>query len=190
MSDTNLATLIEMASNQLNADIGNLYEDERVNFISSEKTNDVNGSNATYYTKNYPIGDKNNDYKVDSNDLYVYTIDDDANRNEETVTSVDAEHGKFILANAPSSSDALYVTYVATKKLCDPPHELVKMATIWLASAFAYSKINLGKAPRFKEGSLTVSRDTTAHKQYMERYHDTVYKMIEMTRVEEREPTL
>lgn len=189
VADTNLAILIEMASNDVNADISIKHEDERVQYISEEKANDVNDSNLTYYTIHYPIGDKDNDYEVGTSDLYVYAIDEDANRNEKTVISVDAEKGRFLLSEAPSSSDALYVTYYSTNKLVDPPHKLVKMATIWLTASFAYSKINLGKAPRFKEGSLTVFRDTTAHKQYMDKYYHTINKINKCINLKDRELT-
>ncbi len=190
VSDTQLALLIEMASSQLNADIGIKREDERVQYIDEVKTNDVDAANLTYYTKMYPVGDRNNSFKVTTADIYAYTIDGDNNKNIKTVTDINAETGKFTLSAAPVASDALYITYFSTNKLIDPPHQLVKLAAIWLTASFAYSKINLGKAPRFREGPLTVFRDTTAHDKYEARYYNIVFKINKMARSKEHELTL
>jgi hypothetical protein len=190
VSDTQLALLIEMASAQLNADIAIKHEDERVQYIDEVKTNDIDGATLTYYSKNYPIGDRNNSYKLTTSDVHAYVIDADNNKNLQTVTSITADEGKFVLSRAPLATEELYITYYSTNVLTDPPHRLVKLATIWLTAAFAYSKINIGKAPRFKEGPLTVFRDTTAHKEYMSRYYEAVYKITKITKSEEHELTL
>lgn len=180
VTDTQLAILIEMASADLNADISLTHEDERVSYINATKVNDVNGVNLTYYTKNYPLADKDNSYSIGTGDVEVYTINSDGQKNSQTVTQVRASDGQFKLDTPPGSDVSLWITYDSTNISVDPPHRLVKTACIYLTAAMAYSKINVGKAPRFRQGPLTVFRDTTAHKQYMKMYHDTLRKINEM----------
>jgi len=190
VTDTQLALLIEMASAQVNADINERHEDEEVKYINEEKSNEIDGTTITFYTRGYPIGDKENYYKITTDQVYAYTIDSDGLRHDISVSSIDAEKGKVVLSRAINTNETLYFTYDSTPKLIDPPHRLVKLATIWLTAAFAYSKINLGKAPRFRQGPLTVFRDTTAHKEYMARYHNELERITNLIQSSERENTI
>ena len=177
VNDTDLAIMIEFAAGKLNSDLNHRVEREIIEEISEVKLNTIDGTNLTFYTKNYPLGDSNNDFSVTPSDIQVYSIDDEGNENLLVVTQVTASTGQFKLSSAPNDVK-IYVTYQHTDKISvDPPHSLVKLACIQLASSLAYSKINLGKAPRFKQGPLTVFRDTTAHKQYLEMYHDTLQEI-------------
>lgn len=187
VTDTQLAILIEMAASQLNADIGVKHDDERIDWISGVKPNTVDASNKQYYVKHYPIGDKNDSFSISVTDVVAYTINSLNVKTSVTVSSVTQSDGGFILLNAVSNDESLYVSYVSTDVAVDPPHNLVKMACIWLTAAFAYSKINLGKAPRFRQGPLTVFRDTDAHKQYMQRYYEVLGKISDLVEITEHD---
>lgn len=170
ISDTQLASLIEFAGSQLNADINMYNEEERIRYIDETKENDIDGMNSTFYTKEYPIGDANDDFKITTDDLTVYKVDSDGNKEEMEVTQVNAETGQFRTLNAPSQDKKLYVTYYHTNRRVDLPHNLIKMACILLTAAWAYSKINIGKADRFHMGNLTVFRDTDSYHEYYKKY--------------------
>ena len=170
INDTHLATLIEFSGVQLNNDMNIYHEDERVNYIDETKENEIDGANTTFYTKFYPLRDRNNDYMVTVSDINVYEIDSDGTKSELTVSQINVATGQFKLTTAPTSDKELYVTYSNTQRVVYPTDTLVRMGCIILTAAWAYSKINIGKAPRFKMGNLTVFRDTTAYHEYYKKY--------------------
>jgi len=135
VSDTHLATIIQFACTQLNSDINIIEEEESIAYIDSTKENEIDGSNSTFYTKNWPIGDINNSFKVTTSDVTVYQVDSDGNKTTLTTTQVDAETGQFKISTAPDASKLLYVTYVHNQRIIDPPDTLIKMASIFLTAA-------------------------------------------------------
>jgi len=173
LNDTEVAKLIIFASNQMNAEMQIYHEDEAIGYIDSTKENTIDGSNTTFYTKHYPIGDLNNDYNIDENDIEVYQIDSDSVRTQLTVSSVTASTGKFVLSSAPNNVE-LEITYKKAQLNLDRPslHPLVKTACALLASAWGFGKLNIGKAPRFKMGNQTIYRDTQAHREMLKRYNE------------------
>lgn len=182
VSDTDLAIMIEYAACSVNNDISTEVYREKVERINDLKLNEIDGENLKFYTQLFPIADANNDFLVNTSDINVYSVDSDGVETELTVTQLNVRTGEFRLQSAPEDVE-LYVTYRYTDGiLLEPPHELIKLACVYLATAMGYSKINVGKAPRFKQGPLTVFRDTTAHKQYMGLYYDTLQRIADMTK--------
>ena len=55
ITDTELYKIITFAGNQLNSDINVYVQDEKIEYISNDKQNDIDEDNTTYYTKHYPI---------------------------------------------------------------------------------------------------------------------------------------
>ena len=173
--DANLNTLITYATAQLNRDIQTIYEDEKVEYISAEKENDIDGSNTTFYVKHPWIGDYNNDGQVTTADLYVYTIDSDGTRTVYTVSSIDDTRvGKFTLSSAPTSSEELYVTYASAPVDVETPDSLVKLACAQLAAALAFTRIDAGKAQSFRVGKIAVTKQTEGFTQFITEYRRTV----------------
>lgn len=170
ISDTHLATIIQFACTQLNADINVWEEEESIGYINETKDNEVNSVNTTFYTRHYPVGDSNNDFKVNTSDLTVYELDSEGTKTTLTVSSITPATGQFVLSSAPSSDKRLYVTYSHCQRRVDLPDTLIKMGAIMLSAALAYDKINLGKAMRFHMGSLTVFRHMTAGAEYYSKY--------------------
>jgi len=170
ISDTQLANLIEFAAAQLNSDINVYHEDEVVSYIDETKSNEVDGTNLKFFTKHYPIGDMNNDFRVNTSDIRVFQVDSQGNKSELGLSQINAETGEFRLNDAPTSDKKLYLKYFSTQRLVDPTDALVKMACILLTAAWGYSKLNIGKADRFRMGSMTVFRDTDAYHEYYMKY--------------------
>jgi len=170
VSDTHLATLIEFCGTQLNADMNIKETDELVQYIDAEKGNDQDGVNSTFYTKKYPIADSDNNFRITTADIQAYQIDQDGNRSELTVTQIHTATGQFRLDNAPDSTVKIYIDYSHCQRIIDPPDTLVKMGCILLTASWAYGKINIGKATRFRMGNLTVFRDMDSYKKYYDRY--------------------
>lgn len=172
IGDRELNNIIEYATAELNAEIGVEYNNEKVERISDEKENDIDGSNTTFYVKHPYIGDRDNDGDVDTSDIYVYTIDSDGTRTEMTVSSVDWELGQFVLSSAPSTSDELYVTYISTKIDCSTPHILIKKACIELSASLAFTKVEANNFKRIGglAGLSLVAPETynIYHKLYMQ----------------------
>ncbi len=181
ITDTELSNIIIYAGTQLNADMNIEHEEEEVKYIDYTKENDIDGTNKTFYTRHYPIGDRNNDFEVTPSDIKVETVDSDGNKQEVSVASLNPKTGEFVLDAAPSSDLKLLVTYCNTNRDVSGPHTLVKLASILLTAAWSHSKLNVGKANRFSMGGLTVTRDNEAHKEYFKQYTEIITKVNDQT---------
>jgi len=171
LTDTQLCVLIEYCGAQLNEDMNVYLEEEEVWEINNTKTNKIDGTNATYYTKKYPIGDSNNDMAVDTTDIEVYQYLSDGTKQQLTVSSITPNTGMFVLSIAPASSIVkITVTYKYCQLSVSDPNTLVKMACALLTAAWAYTKINVGKAPRWRMGSTQIWRDMDSFGNYYKKY--------------------
>lgn len=143
ITDIQLYKLIRMASLTVNHDISNRVHREKVDWVSDVKTNDIDGSNTTYYTKNYPVGDMNDDFTVDEDDIEVYQILNET-ETELTVSSFNVDDGKFVLSTAPAIGSTVEINYVYTPKgfRLDPVNELIRKATSYLAAYLMQHKID------------------------------------------------
>jgi len=147
LTDTELFNIIELAAIQLNGDIQTKRFEEEVLYIDETKDNTIDGSNTTFYTKFFPIGDLDNDMDVDTSDLEVYTIETDGTKTQVTVDSIIANDGQFVLSAAPATSiSRLLVTYYSSPLSMSDPHSLIKLACIYLSAHYGYAKLNYGKA--------------------------------------------
>jgi len=160
LTDTELLQFQKFAITLLNGDIGKFYDKEyaeQVSYISPEKENKIDGSNTTFYVRNPILGDKNCDGLVDSDDLYVFTIDTEGVRTVLTVSSIDAKIGKFVVSTAPIGSDTLFVEYMSVPVLEDPADMRIKLATAELVAAMGSQKINPINSTSFRVGKISVS---------------------------------
>ena len=171
-TDTQLANLIGYAGTQLNSQINVLHEEEKVEYIDNEKQNTVNGTNTTFYTKDFPIGDYDGDSDVDTSDIKVYQFSPTTGaRTELTVSTITPNEGKFVLSSAPTAAAGkMTVTYNKSSLSVSTPDPLVKMATACLTAAWAYTKINVGKAPRWRIGSTQIWRDMESFNTWYSKY--------------------
>jgi len=185
LTDTQVCNLIAYAGTQLNAAINVKIEEENILEISNTKTNTIDGSNKTYYTREYPIGDMDNDMDVDISDITVYQYASDGTKTECTVSSITPNTGEFVLNTAPDAAiTKLVVTYVHTQRSVSDPHMLVRMACSLLTAAWAYTKINVGKAPRWRMGSTQIWRDMDSFKTYYDKYQLIVNQINDMSQMD------
>jgi len=173
LTDTEVCNLITYAGVMLNADMQIYEEEEEVEYISNTKSNEIDGSNTVYYTKHYPLGDLNDDFKVDTDDVKVYQYEDDGTRTELTVSAITtADDGKITLSAAPAASTVtLTLTYKWAQRSVYTPNPLIKQAVISLVGFLAYRKINIGKAPHWRMGSTQIWRDIGAQDKYYQDYN-------------------
>jgi hypothetical protein len=176
VDDAVLTYLISYATTQLNHDVQIKWEDEPVIYISSEKKNDIDGSNKVFYTKNYPIGDSNDDGSVSVSDIYFYTLKGDGTRTDYTVSAItDADKGKITLITAPPSGEEPYMTYYSCPISINTPHPLIKLACIQLTAALAFTRIDSKKVAGFRVGKIAVTKQSQAFTKYLDEYQRTIY---------------
>lgn len=177
ISDTNLWKIIRHAGAQLNSDIQVYHLDEEIQYWAADRENDIDGANTTFWTKEYPLGDANNDMHVDTEDVVVESVDSAGTRAAATVSSIIAATGKYVLSTAPTSDKTWYVTYYSAPVRVDLPHRLVKMATMFLAAAYAFSKINVGKAKSVQMGNVKFLRHMESFDDFYSKYEKILSKI-------------
>ena len=187
ITDTELYKIINFAANQLNSDINTYKEDEKLEYISQEKENTIDDSNTSYYIKNYPIGDSTGNQEVSTADIEVYSLkNSDGTKASVDITSISPNTGKFVVTTAISADYTLYVTYRFAPLSVSDPHPLIRTACTLLSAAWAYSKINIGKATAFSVGSMNISRHIKSFDIYYQRYQEVLKEVNNrITRVEE-----
>ncbi len=104
-------------------------------------------------------------------------MDSSGVRTQLTVSSITPNTGEFVLAAAPSSAVTLEVKYVYAPVSVSTPHPLVRMATIALSAAYAFSKINVGKPKSVKFGTVTMLRHMESFDHWYRRYEQTIYRI-------------
>lgn len=173
LTDAQLYDIIKLAMAQLNADINVRVVREWIEFIDNTRKNKVDGINTTYYVKNWKerfIADSDDDGDVGVDDITVYAVYSDGTETEATVSTITPNEGKFILSRAYGSGYKLYVTYKWAYVSESDPHRLVRLACTYLASAYGYSKLNIGKTPQLKYGNVQFYRDMESFKRLEEKY--------------------
>jgi len=184
VTDISIFKLARIASLQINHDIQVHVYKEKIEYIDNIKTNDIDGSNKTFYTKHWPIGDMNNDFMVDEDDVKVYkvrVVNGEEVETEMTVSSVDAENGKIVLEDAPESDSVLYVTYVYTPRHYPvwPTHELIRKAAAYLTAFLLKNKIqDESLVSRYTIDRLTVVRSPETIRHDYNKYRELVTYML------------
>jgi pyruvate carboxylase len=179
ISDSDLYKLVQKATAYLNAEINARIIRERILAIDETRTNKIDGTNATFYVRqwNQHIGDMDNDGKVTTSDITVYQVDSANVETQLTVSSISPDEGKFILATAPSGGVRLYVTYEWCYVSEYTPHPLVKLACEYLTTAFAFEKVERGLSPEQVYGNVRIYRDMTAGSENHKRYREVVLQI-------------
>jgi len=173
VSESDVTNLIAEATKQLNGLINVHVERERVLYLDSTRENNIDGSNTTFYVKNWKgkfIADMDDDGDVDTDDITVYLVNSDGTETEAAVSSVAPDEGKFVLSSAPSADYRMYVTYEWCYKDENTPDPLVKLACTLLASAYCYAKVNIGRAPQVAFGNTRIYRHIDSFEHYYQRF--------------------
>lgn len=191
ISDGDLTSVISYAIYQLNHDISTEVVRERVDYIDATRQNKIDGSNTTYYIKNWEgkyIADLDDDGDIDISDVSVIKVDTSVSPNTETATTISTvthNTGKIVLSSAPSSSNKLYITYKWSYADCSTPSPLVKMACVLLSAAYAHAKLNWGSSPSVSFGNTRILRHMDAfdkfYRQYLRIVNQINNKMAKMS---------
>ena len=178
VTDSQLYDLLYFAQAQVNRDIGVEIKDEKIEYIDNEKDNDIDGSNTTYYVKYPRIGDYDDDGRVTTTDIDMYSLDSDGVRATVSLSSIDDEEiGKFTVSEAPTTDKEYYISYRSVPVCVDPPNYLVRQATAYLVGAYAYSKLDIRDIQAFRVGKVSITRQQPASRKLMDRYNGTLYKI-------------
>lgn len=173
ISDDNLDSLIEIAQKEVLLQINNVVQREKVEYIDDTRKNEINGSNTTFYVRNWEnkfLGDYNYDLEIDTNDVSVISVDSEGTESSLTVSSISYSNGSFTLSSAPSNVD-IYVTYAYT--IYDPqtPNPILKLAAEYLAGAYAYMRIDSSQKKRVKFGNVLIDNGTGQDSAYFFMYN-------------------
>lgn len=175
VSDGDVTDLIAEATKEIVPKISVKVVREKIGYIDETRENDVDGSNTTFYVKNWKgkfIADQDLDGSVDESDVIVYSVASDGTETELTVSSVTHDEGKFVLSSAPTSDKDLYVSYSWSYVDQSTPDERLNLAATFLTIAYCYAKINIGRAVNVRFGSI----DLTRHMESFAHYYN-MYKM-------------
>lgn len=160
ISDAYLFEMIYESTKEINSKINVEVIREKIEYIDLTRQNKIDGSNTTYYVKNWKgkyLADRNSDGSIDTSDITVYAVDNDGTETVATVSSIDFDDGSFVLSTAYDSSYLLYVSYEWSYYDQSTPTALLGLAATYLAIAYAYLKRDSG-APNVRFGNVTINR--------------------------------
>lgn len=173
VADADITSIIAQSTLELNRLINVREVRERIDYIDNTRENKIDGSNKTYYVRNWKgkfLADMNNDGSVSASDIKVYAVTSQGVETAATVSSIDAELGKFVLQTAYSNDYKLYVTYEWCYRNPATPDPLIKLACTLLTSAYCYAKINIGMAPQASFGNVKIYRHFESFDYYYKRF--------------------
>ena len=163
ISDNDLNSLIENAQKEVLIQINTKVIREEISFIDNTRENAIDGTNTTYYIKNWEgnfISDADYDLDVDTSDLTLVSVDNnDSTESSVAITSLSYADGSFIVTTAQDNVD-LFLTYVYCS--FDPviPDPLLKLATEYLAASYSYMRIDAIQKKKVKFGNVEITNTT------------------------------
>lgn len=177
VANADVTSIIAEATKELNRMINIRVVRERILYIDNTRENKIDGSNTTYYVKNWKgkyLADMDNDGGVDTGDVVVYQIASDGTETKPTISAIDGDDCYITLTTAPSSGVRLYITYEWCWKDVATPDPLIKLACVLLSAAYCYAKINIGMAPQVAFGNTRIYRHIASYDHYYQRFLKTV----------------
>jgi len=178
ISDADLTLLIAEATKHLNSLINVEVDREEIFYLDETRENKIDGSNKTYYIKNWKdkfFADSDYDGDVDTSDITVYAVNSDGTETTPTITSISTANKSFTLTTALSSSYRLYVSYDWCYKNPATPDPLISLACKFLTASLAYAKINIGRSPSLSFGNQRILR----HMDSFKIYYDQAMHIVE-----------
>ncbi len=174
VSDNDIDGIIKEATKEILSEINVKVIREKIAYIDATRENDIDGSNTTYYVKNWEgkyISDSDMDGDVDSSDITVNVVNSSDVESEATVSSVTYDSGKFVLDTAYTSTDTLYVTYSWSYYDTVTPDPLIGLAATYLVAAYSYLKRDAGVGGNVRFGNVSISKSLSAsYGAYMNKY--------------------
>lgn len=163
ISDDDLNSLIAKAQIEVILQINTKVIREEIKFLDSTRKNEVNGTNTTYYIKNWEgnfISDANYDLSIDTSDITLVAIDNnDATESSVAITSVSYSAGSFVVTTAQNNVDLL-VSYSYSSFDPETPDPLLKLATEYLAASYAYMRLDARQQKQVRFGNVSITNTT------------------------------
>lgn len=186
ISDDDLDSLIIIAQKEVLLQINNTTIREKIEFIDDTRSNKIDGNNLTYYIKNWKgnfISDSNYDLDVDVNDLSLVSVDSDGVEANVLIDSLTYNEGKYTVT-IPQSDVDLFLSY--SWAYFDPvlPNPLLKLATEYLAGAYAYMRIDSSQKKQVRFGNVSVTNGVGQDSAYSflhNKYMDIIRQLNENT---------
>ena len=179
ISDTFISLFILKAQKDVCDKINVAIDREQLAYIDSYRTNYINGSNNSFFVKNWKkyLADKNRDGDVTTADIEVFVLEGDI-ETKVTVATITPSTGNFTLTTTPSASvQAIYVKYEYSnfnQKASDIDKRLEDI-TSYLAAAHSYAKKDIGSNGSFKFGNITINKKLSENfKFFYEMYEDSI----------------
>lgn len=173
ITDEEIMNLIKRAQIQIAQELYVYHEEEEISYIDAEKENDVDGINAVFYVRYWPIADRTQSGVVDSSDVTMYLFDSDNVRTTATVSSVDASLGKITLSSAPGTDYTLKATYVSIPK--NIRDDDLRLACTFLTAGYSYLKVEPAVLKHLD--TLDVIRMPDAAERYFKQYKETMKRI-------------
>lgn len=185
IKDSTLSELINQAIAIVNSIIVVEVREEKVEYIDEVRKNKIHdGKTTKFYVKkaiNNYLSDIDNDGEVTTSDVKVYKVDNENNRTELDVDSIDIEDGSFTLSEAPGTdTKEMYVWYGYSYYNVNTPDKLVELLTSYLAASFAYLQKDHDLPSSTKFGNVSINRSQVgmAYNRYSERFEELLKKVI------------
>ena len=158
-----LNSLIKLAQKEVLMQVNTKIIREPVKYISQTRDNDIDGSNTTYYIKNWEgnfISDANMDLSITIADMTLVSVDkDDSTESSVAISSITYDEGKFVVTTAPEDVD-LFVSYSYSSFDPSTPDPLLKLATEYLTASYAYMRIDASQKKQVKFGNVSITNST------------------------------
>jgi hypothetical protein len=181
-SDGELADFIAMAQREINSKLAIKVIREKIDYIDAVRKNSIDGSNTTFYVKNWEgnfLGDLQFDGDVDINDVIIYQIDKTTDPNTETKltpASINLENCSFTLSTAPNNVD-LYITYSYLPFNPEYPDALLTQAVTFLAASYLFVG---SEASSMRFGNVSITSGVAGqYLQYYNKYQDLLNQLQE-----------
>lgn len=184
--DDDLNCLISIAQKEVLLQINNKVVRERVEYIDETRKNEIDGSNTTYYIKNWKgnfISDYNYDLEINTSDMIIVSVDSDGVESSVETATITYDSGKFTIATAPNNVD-LFIDYTWTYFNPSTPDSLLKLAIEYLAGAYSYMRIDSSQKKQVKFGNVSITNGTGKDSAYFflyNKYMDIVRQLNENT---------
>jgi hypothetical protein len=171
-TDAEISDLIDIASQRVNHDIQIYVYKELISSISNVKLNTIDGTNTDFYTQNWPLGDYDDDYDVDTTDIEMWAEEGNTETQLTDVSSVTASEGKIVMTSAPSSGSILRITYCYLPRHIRLSNNLIKWATAYLTAFMCQSKIPAELAKSYTIDRLKIVKTSEDVHVYWNAYQD------------------
>lgn len=166
LDNTELQSLCDRASKRVNRRLS-IDQSERVMRISTWRRNKINGTNKTFFTKEYPLGDKSGDFSIGTADVKVYSIGTTTGtRTLYTVSNINGETGKVVLSTAPPSYHSVYMEYQSVP--LQITHDLVQEATTYLTAGLAMLRLHGRSIKEYTLGSMKIKKENVGGEFFQE----------------------